>query len=139
VRPVLQYSILCDGVQSLPENGKPSYLGVFEVVMASAFPATHPEMFIINRWSGGTGEHVEKIRIESPDGRKVIMDGPETRFLLANRGKTHTVTLRVEGLTFDRPGTYWVQVFLDESMIAEYPLTAALMKVPRLVENQKED
>lgn len=137
MKPVLQYSVLCDQVQ-VTDGGKPNYMGIFEVVLASAFPATHPEMMIVNRWSGGTGEHTEKVRIESPDGQRVIMEGPETKFYLADSSRIHTVALKVENLTFERQGTYWVQVYLDGTMAAEYPLTAALMKAPKVAEKQKE-
>ena len=95
-------------------------------------------MMIVNRWSGGTGEHTEKVRIESPDGQRVIMEGPETKFYLADRSRIHTVALKVENLTFERQGTYWVQVYLDGTLAAEYPLTAALMKAPKVAEKQKE-
>ncbi|MDP2871902.1 MAG: hypothetical protein Q8P31_05120 [Bacillota bacterium] len=119
--PVLQFSVLCDDVGRSGE-GKLIIYGVFEAIASTAYPATHRACYVCNRWTGATGPHRERIRIQSPDGRTTVVDGPETSFTLADRTACHTVVCRLEGLTFERPGTYRVQVLLDDQLVIEYGL-----------------
>jgi hypothetical protein len=119
--PVLQFSVLCDDVGRSGE-GKLIIYGVFEAIASSSYPATHRACYVCNRWTGAAGSFREKIRIVSPDGRSTVVEGPETSFTLAERTAFHTVVCRLEGLTFDRPGQYRVQVLLDDRVMTEYNL-----------------
>lgn len=121
VPPVLQFSVLCDDVGRSGE-GKLIIYGVFEAIASSVFPATHRACYVCNRWTGAAGAFRERVRIKSPDGRNTVVEGPETSFALPERTACHTVVCRLEGLTFDRPGMYRVQVYLDDRLVMEYGL-----------------
>jgi hypothetical protein len=119
--PSLQFSLLCDDVGRTGE-GKMIIHGVFEGIVTQAFPAVHRACYVCNRWTGATGEFRERVTILAPDGRTQVLAGPETQFRLPNRASVHTVVCRLEGLTFDQPGSYWVQVWLDDKVVCEYAL-----------------
>lgn len=121
MRPNLQFSIPCDDV-GRTGDGKLVIYGVFEGIVSQTFPAVHRSCYVANRWTGGTGTFREHVRILAADGRSVVMDGPETQFKLPNRSSVHTVVCRLEGLTFERPGVYWVQVWLDDQVVCEYAI-----------------
>lgn len=120
--PILQFSVLCDDVGRSGE-GKLIIYGVFEAIASSSYPATHRACYVCNRWTGASGTFREKIRIMSPDGRATVVEGPETSFTLSDRTSFHTVVCRLEGLTFERPGQYRVQVMVGDRMIMEYGLS----------------
>lgn len=101
---------------------KPVFVGVFDSITAPAFPVRHAKFYLVNKWAGGRGDHTESFCLVSPDGMKTILEGPSTEFSLPDRSGSHTVQARVENVEFERPGTYWVQIFLNGEMVVEYPL-----------------
>lgn len=121
MRPYLQFSVLCDDVGHTGD-GKLIVHGIFESIVAASLPATHRSCYVCNRWSGGAGGFREKIRIMSPEGDRVVVDGPVTEFKLESRAACHTVICRLGGLTFERAGVYTVQVLLDDVVACEYAL-----------------
>ncbi len=121
MRPYLQFSVLCDDI-GRTGDGKMIVHGVFESIVAPSFPATHRPCYVSNRWSGGAGTFRERVRVVSSDGDTVILNGPETTFTLRSRASCHTVICRLGGLSFDKPGTYYVQVLLDDTVVCEYAL-----------------
>lgn len=121
MRPYLQFSVLCDDIGHTGD-GKLIVHGIFESIVAASLPATHRSCYVCNRWSGGAGAFREKIRIMSPEGDRVVVDGPITEFKLESRAACHTVICRLGGLSFERAGVYTVQVLLDDVVACEYAL-----------------
>lgn len=121
MRPYLQFSVLCDDV-GRTGDGKLIIHGVFESIVAASLPATHRSCYVCNRWAAGAGTFRERIRVMSPDGDRVIVDGPVTEFKLESRAACHTVICRLGGLSFERAGVYIVQVLLDDVAVCEYAL-----------------
>jgi len=123
MQPDLQFSVLCDDV-GRSGDGKLIIYGVFEGIVSQEFPATHRACYVCNRWTGGSGAHRERIRVVASEeaGSQVVLEGPETQFELTSRAAVHTVVCRLEGLRFNEPGVYWVQVMLNSEIVCEYAL-----------------
>ena len=52
-RPILQFSVLCDGIATPQEIGnKPVFIGIFSLLLRHT---TIPKFFIVNRWISGNG------------------------------------------------------------------------------------
>jgi hypothetical protein len=120
VKPVLVHTILCDDVRQ-EMGGKFSLMGLFETISAVTFPAVHPRFAIMNEWSGGRGEFIAKIRLLAPD-RKTVISESEAKLALFNETQHHRdISLRFNA-TFPAPGTYWIEMLLDNVQVALVPL-----------------
>ena len=85
IKPNLQFSVLCDDVRR-EDNGKFMLVGIFEAINAKKFPATHPSLFVANRWSKGEGTFTQKIRIVNPKDNSLIFQTDEQVFELPGDG-----------------------------------------------------
>jgi hypothetical protein len=121
IKPNLQFSVLCDDVRR-EENGKFMLIGLFEAINAKNFPATHPSLFVVNRWCKGEGSFRQNIRIvNSKDGAAIFKTG-EQPFELTSIDAHHTLVSRVNNLVFPAAGKYWVEILLDDNLVLNYPI-----------------
>lgn len=112
--------------------GKLNVLGIFDRLGAGTFPARHPRMALVLRFTAGldeTGKHQVEIRLKDPDGDEVVrMDG---ELALApgpgNAGNMIRVphVLNLDGLVFPRSGLYGFDVRVDGEHCVTIPLTVA--------------
>jgi len=120
VRPTLVHTILCDDVRQ-ETGGKFSLMGLFETISAATFPALHPRFAIVNEWSGGRGEFQVSIRLLAPD-RKTVLSESEAKIALFNETQRHRdISIRFN-TSFPVPGTYWLEMLLDNDQVAMVPL-----------------
>jgi len=124
IRPDLQFSIVCDSIRR-EDNGKMMFIGIFEVIGARTFPATHHELFIANRWIKGMGSFTEKTRIINSKDNKIIVDTREVNFELKGIDSSHTVISKFVNIVFREPGKYQVEVLLNNEVVRYYPLIVA--------------
>jgi len=121
IKPRLSYTILCDDVRQ-EMGGKFSLMGLFESIYASTFPAVHHRFAIVNEWTGGKGQFLVKIRLLAPDQKQVLSES-ESRISLFNENQRHRdISVRFN-TTFAVPGTYWVEMLLDEERAGMFPLS----------------
>lgn len=118
--PTLLFSVMCDDVRR-EDNGKFILIGLFETIGAKKFPAIHPTLFIINCWTSGIGNFRQRSRIISKSGN-ILAEDRETAFSLQDLKAKHRVIARFNGLKFDSPGEYAVEVLLNGDLKVRYPL-----------------
>ncbi len=120
IRPSLVHTIICDDVrQGL--GGKFSLMGLFETISAPSFPVIHPRFAIVNEWTAGKGEFLSRVRLLAPD-RKTVLSESESRFSLYSETQRHRdISVRFN-TTFPAPGSYWIEMIIDEERVALVPL-----------------
>jgi len=121
IKPNLQFSVLCDDVRR-EDNGKFMLIGLFEAIGAKSFPATHPALFVANRWCKGSGAFTQKIRIVNPRDNSAVFQTDEQAFELGDIDRHHTSISKFNNVTFPGPGKYWVEVLLDNELVINYPI-----------------
>lgn len=120
IKPALSYTILCDDVRQ-ELGGKFSLMGLFESISAHTFPAYHARFAIVNEWHGGRGEFSARIRLLAPD-RKTVLSESASRFSLYSESQRHRdISIRLNS-TFSVPGTYWIEMIIDDDQVALIPL-----------------
>jgi len=120
-KPSLQFSIPCLGVDE--EKGKPpSFKYIFYELPFPAFPAECPLFFINNGWCYGLGPHTERTKILRPDKKTVLTDTKDHEFMLEDDETPFMAINMYQEIVFPEPGTYWVQIFLDNQQVIQYPL-----------------
>lgn len=121
IKPNLQFSVLCDDVRR-EDNGKFILIGLFEAITAKAFPATHPALFVVNRWCKGQGSFLQKIKIVNSNDKSIVFQTNEQAFDLADIDAHHTLISKVNNLVFTGAGKYWIEIMLDGELVLNYPL-----------------
>jgi hypothetical protein len=126
IRPNLQFSVVCDDVRR-EDNGKFMLVGIFEAINAVKFPATHNTLFVANRWCKGEGSFTQKIRIINTKDKGLIFQTEEQPFQLSDIDAHHTIISRFNNLIFPDPGKYWVEIFLNNELMLNYPIMLKIM------------
>lgn len=122
--PDLQSSSVCDDVRQ-ERNGKFILIGLFDAITTTAFPVVFPRMFIVNRWCGGEGAFQQLTRILKPDQHTVLTQGKDIPVRLPSPEATATNVEIFLNVTFDEPGTFWVEILLDNDLKLRYPMRVA--------------
>jgi len=130
IKPNLQFSVLCDDVRR-EDNGKFMLLGLFEAINARKFPATHPVLFVVNRWCKGEGPFLQKIRIVNSNDKSVVFQTDDQSFELGDIDAHHTLVSRFVNLVFKDPGKYWVEILLDNELVLNYPMMLTQKAPPK--------
>lgn len=125
-KPSLSFTLLCDDVRQ-EVGGKISIMGIFEDIYAPVFPAVHPRLATINEWSDGAGEFETALKILSPD-RKTVVRETTTRLKLGDARHKHRDIAIHLNIEFKEPGTYWVETYLDGSLMNSIPLQVIQVK-----------
>lgn len=121
MKPSLQFSVPCLEVKD--DQGPPIFSRIFYELPFPNFPFKCPPFFINNGWSNGTGNHRESTRILAPDKRNIIIQTGDHPFTLSEQNIPFMAVNLFADVVFKEVGTYWIQVFLDDEMVLEYPLT----------------
>jgi hypothetical protein len=118
-RPILQFSVLCDGIATPQEvNNKPVFIGVFSSLLR---PMIIPQFFIANRWINGLGEHAQIIKILDPELKEIASAG-EQKFTLPSKVSPADIFNAFVNLNFPKAGVYWIKIELDGKIAMSYPL-----------------
>jgi len=126
-KPELQFSVICDDIRR-EDNGKFIFMGLFESIGSAVFPATHPRLFIANRWCKWDGEFKEKTRIVFSETKEVIAESTEIDVKLKDFSTHHTVISQFNNIKFPEPGKYFVEILLNNDLFRYYPINLALIQ-----------
>ena len=130
IRPNLQFSVVCDDVRR-EDNGKFMLIGIFEAINAVEFPAKHHTLFVANRWCKGEGSFTQKIRIVNTRDKAIVFQTEDQLFQLQDIDTHHTIISRFNNLLFPSPGKYWVEIFLNNELILNYPIMLKQMEIKK--------
>jgi hypothetical protein len=122
--PDLQSSLLCDDVRQ-ECNGKFILIGLFDAIGVPKYPAVFQRLCMVNRWCCGFGEFIQQSRLLKTDGLTVLVQGKPVPVKLPDSEATATCVELFLNVKLDAPGTYWVEVLLDNQLKLRYPLKAA--------------
>ena len=121
ILPDLQCSLLCEDIRQ-EVTGNFILIGVINFIRVPQVPITAARLLVFNRWTAGVGEFQQCIRLLAPDQTTVLAKN-EVKFALPDP-TAHTVNVAVFGnITFNAPGTYFVEVLVDDVMKLRYPIT----------------
>jgi hypothetical protein len=83
---------------------------------------------MVNRWCCGFGEFSQQSRILKPDGMTVVVQGKPVPVKLPDSEANATCVEIFMNVKIEEPGTYWIEVLLDNQLKLRYPLKAAHIK-----------
>jgi hypothetical protein len=128
ILPDLQSALLCEDVRQ-EANGNFIIIGVINFVRVPQLPVTAGKLCFFTRWTAGLGQFVESVRLIAPDQTTVLRKS-EVKFALEDAA-LHATNVTVFGqVQFELPGTYFVEVLVDDVMKIRFPLSVAVIKPP---------
>ena len=124
ILPDLQCSLLCEEVRQ-ESNGNFFLIGVINYLQVPQLPVTVLRLSLFNRWTAGVGNFTESTRLIAPDQTTVLRKS-EVKFALKDAAM-HATTITYFGqIEFKDPGTYYIEVLVDDVMKLRYPVPVML-------------
>lgn len=124
ILPDLQCSLMCEEVRQ-EANGNFFLIGVINFIRVPQLPVVAFKLSIFNRWTAGIGKFTESVRLIGPDQTTVIRKG-EVKFALQDAGFHATNVTLFGQVEFKTPGTYFIEVLVDDVMKLRYPVPVIL-------------
>lgn len=120
ILPDLQCSLLCEEIRQ-EVTGNFFLVGVINFIRVPQLPVVALKLSLFNRWTAGVGQFTETIRFIAPDQTTVLRKG-EVKFVLQDAA-LHATNVTVFGqVEFKTPGTYYMEVLVDDVMKLRYPV-----------------
>lgn len=124
-----KYSFFCDAA-NIDSSGKVSALGIFTSINTTKLPVTHTSMtFVacIEGRSSEAGRHPFRINFIDDDGKDVIP--PMQGELEVTQATLNAILiLSLNSVTFPQPGTYSMDLVVDNQVLASENLAVILYK-----------
>lgn len=127
--PDLQSSLMCDDVRQ-ERNGKFMLIGLFDALAVPTFPAVFHRLCMVNRWVCGIGTFTQQTRLIKPDGATVLAQGRPVTVTLRDAEANATCIEIFVNTRMECPGTYWVEILLENQLKLRYPLRAMVSRKP---------
>ncbi len=128
----VQIASLCDSAADY--SGKLCLLGAFDTILVRQFPALHPFCSVAVRIifrDTDEGKHTLRVNLIDDDGQSLLPGMPTTPLdirLPENQFfATANLVFNLQGMRFNKPGQYSIDITLDGTMIARIPLQVLLM------------
>lgn len=118
----------CADFASSDARGKLNLMGIFDNIAMNTFPGAHARMVFVVRvlFEYADSESTKKfeVQLRSPNGNKVLELQGEVRIGTIQPGAflTRNLVFQLEGVPFERSGTYTFHVRADDKQLAELPL-----------------
>lgn len=129
ILPDLQCSLLCEDIRQ-EATGNFILVGVLNFIRVPQLPVTAFKLCVFDRWTAGVGQFTENVRLIGPDQTTVLRKG-EVKFALHEPNHAATNVTVFGQVEFSTPGTYFVEVLVDDVMKLRYPLPVILVQQPQ--------
>jgi hypothetical protein len=120
ILPDLQCSLLCEEIRQ-EVTGNFFLVGVINFIRVPQLPVVALKLSVFNRWTAGVGQFTESVRLVAPDQTTLLRKG-EVKFALQDAALHATNVTVFTQVEFKLPGTYYVEVLVDEVMKLRYPV-----------------
>src|SRR5882672_3871450 len=120
ILPDLQCSLLCEEIRQ-EVTGNFFLIGVINFIRVPQVPVVALKLSVFNRWTAGIGQFTESVRLIAPDQTTVLRKG-EVKFALQDAAYHATNVTLFGQVEFKTPGTYIVEVLVDDVMKLRYPV-----------------
>jgi hypothetical protein len=120
ILPDLQCSLVCEEIRQ-EVTGNFFLIGVINFIRVPQLPVVALKLAVFNRWTAGVGQFTETTRLVGPDQTTLLRKG-EVKFALQDAAMHATNVTMFAQIEFKVPGTYYVEVLVDDVMKLRYPV-----------------
>jgi hypothetical protein len=126
ILPDLQCSLLCEEVRQ-ESNGNFFLVGIIDFIRVPQLPVTAFKLAVFNRWTAGIGQFTESVRLMAPD-QTTILRKSEVKFAMKDPAVNATTVTVFGNVEFGQPGSYFVEVVVDDVMKLRFPVTVFVVQ-----------
>ena len=124
----VDYLHLCD-LSFMDQVGKHCIIGMFDIIHAPAFPATHPTMSLAMRILGQPGEAIQvTFELGRPNGNVLATVAME---VVAGPDGGANLNLNLNQTQFPEPGRYTLKILSGKEVLASRSLRLVKMDLPQ--------
>ena len=127
ILPDLQCSLMCEEVRQ-EISGNFILLSIIGYVRVPQLPITALKLCVFNRWTAGLGQFTETVRLVAPD--ESVIRQSQVKFALQDATHNATNVTLFTQVEFKVPGTYYIEVLVDDVMKLRFPLPVILVQNP---------
>ncbi len=124
ILPDLQCSLVCEEIRQ-EVTGNFFLIGVINFIRVPQLPIVALKLAVFNRWTAGVGQFTETTRLVGPDQTTLLRKG-EVKFALQDAAMHATNVTMFAQIEFKVPGTYYIEVLVDDVMKLRYPVPVIL-------------
>jgi hypothetical protein len=124
----IDLALLADAA-TVDASGKLNILGIFDRISTGGFPAQHPHVALVLRFTASAkeaGKHSVAIRLTDPEGKEVLRLDGEITVPTGSAGAGGRVAVpqivNMDRIVFPRPGRYAFDISLDGEHQVSVPL-----------------
>jgi hypothetical protein len=128
ILPDLQCSLLCEEIRQ-EVTGNFFLIGVINFIRVPQLPVVALKLSVFNRWTAGVGQFTETVRFMAPDQTTALRKG-EVKFSLQDAALHATNVTVFAQVEFKVPGTYYMEVLVDDVMKLRYPVPVLVTPPP---------
>jgi len=136
ILPDLQCSLMCEEVRQ-EVTGNFFLIGVINFIRVPQLPVVAFKLSLFNRWTAGIGQFTETVRFIAPDQTTVLRKG-EVKFVLQDTAMHATNVTVFTQVEFKTPGTYFVEILVDDVMKLRYPVPVLLAQQQQQQQQQQQ-
>ncbi len=111
-------------------------IGVINFIRVPQLPVVAFKLSLFNRWTAGIGQFTETVRFIAPDQTTVLRKG-EVKFVLQDTAMHATNVTVFTQVEFKTPGTYFVEILVDDVMKLRYPVPVLLAQQQQQQQQQQ--
>lgn len=127
--PIVKSFLIADAVIQDRLTGKWSIIGLFDRVMAPAFPVVHPTVALYFRLSDAQGRYRIKVEFRDANDRRVgLFEGIEIE--VKDPSMAIELGLPTHLLRLEKPGRYQFQLYINDEYAAAAELSALQLPTP---------
>lgn len=119
------------------DNGKLNVMGIFTRIFTTDFPVLHPEMYLIIQLTAGAAEYGREIKLEVKlldEDANEILNIKDIKHQVPREKSRRIVNInqiiRLQGLVFEKAGSYEFSVLVDGDLKGALPLEVEKTELP---------
>ena len=120
ILPVAKPLMVCEEIDV--EGGLVNVYALFNAMHAGAFPYTRKAFCVFAQLSGGLGEIPVHLDIVRARDERLIRTSETHRLRFERRTQLLQFSMQFEGVVFEEPGVYLVQLYCDNTWVADVTL-----------------
>jgi len=120
---------LCEEIRR-EANGNFFLIGIIDYLRVPQVPVTAFTLSVFNRWTAGVGQFTESMRFIAPD-QSTVLQKSSLKFELKDAALHSTNVTVFRQVEFKTPGTYYVEVLVDDVMKLRYPVPLMIVPPPQ--------
>lgn len=120
VVPTTKPLLLCE--ETDVEGGMTNLYALFNAIRPQSYPHTHPSFTVFAQLVGGLGEVPFLIDIRRASDDQLVRNTDVRVLRFPDRNTQLQIVVNIEGCVFDTPGVYLVELYCDNTWVADTTL-----------------